>query len=240
MPTSGDEPCSAASPNSESCGTTRSHLTPAPTLTRLAPGSMETPRSSRTSTRSTSSSDPSASALWPVACGATRSPFAPAYSTAAITSLTSRGSATAAGLRSVARLKTRRVASQSGSEGVTTRPVNWQRCEAAFDLSSGRGDPSVSPGPEPVNPERQETRRSLPAWRTPSARDQRARTPLAADTLCRPLRAKEHGDARDDHQDADPALHGHLLVEERLPDQRDQHVAEAVERNDLRELLAAV
>ena len=76
MPTSGDEPCSAASPSSESCGDDAAPLhagadphAPGPGvdggLLELADVDEERVLERRRS----------ASALWPVACGATRSPF---------------------------------------------------------------------------------------------------------------------------------------------------------------------
>jgi hypothetical protein len=52
--------------------------------------------------------------------------------------------------------------------------------------------------------------------------------------------AQEHYHAGHDDEDGHPALQGHPFTKEELPDQRDEHVAEAVERHDLRELLAAV
>lgn len=53
-------------------------------------------------------------------------------------------------------------------------------------------------------------------------------------------RQQDHDHARDDCQDRDPAPQRYPLVEEHLPDHRDQHIAEAVQRYDLGELLAAV
>ena len=70
-----------------------------------------------------SSSAPSGPALWPVACGATRSPCSRAQCTAVATSRSSVGKAMAAGRWSTSRLNAWRAASQSGSPGATTRPV---------------------------------------------------------------------------------------------------------------------
>jgi methionyl-tRNA formyltransferase len=53
-------------------------------------------------------------------------------------------------------------------------------------------------------------------------------------------RLQQHDDPGDDREDADPAPQRDALAQEQLPDQGDQHVAEAVERDDLREILAAV
>jgi methionyl-tRNA formyltransferase len=51
---------------------------------------------------------------------------------------------------------------------------------------------------------------------------------------------QEDHDASDDRGDAEPALYRDALAEEQLSDQRDQDVAEAVQRHDLREVFAAV
>jgi methionyl-tRNA formyltransferase len=53
-------------------------------------------------------------------------------------------------------------------------------------------------------------------------------------------RPQQHDHAGDDHEDADPAPKRDPLAKEEPADQRDQNVAQAVERHDLRELLAAV
>jgi hypothetical protein len=63
MPTSGDEPCSAARPSSESCGTTSRHRAPVPTRTRSALASTETSFSPEVLRMSVSSSEPSGPAL---------------------------------------------------------------------------------------------------------------------------------------------------------------------------------
>ena len=59
MPTSGDEPCSAASPSSESRGDDMLPLTPAPTRTRSRTGVDGDLLEPRTSSRIVSSSEPS-------------------------------------------------------------------------------------------------------------------------------------------------------------------------------------
>ena len=74
MPTSGEEPCRAARPSSESRGVTASHLAPAPTRTRRAAASMRTPVSRDVLTIIVPSSEPSGPALCPVAWAASRRP----------------------------------------------------------------------------------------------------------------------------------------------------------------------
>ncbi len=54
------------------------------------------------------------------------------------------------------------------------------------------------------------------------------------------LMQQEQDHTGDDGQDPDPAPQRHPLVEEHLTDHRDDHVAETVERNDFREVLAAI
>ena len=102
-PTSGAEPASAVSPCSKAFGTTSIQSAPASARARFAVASIVTPRIIEVLSRIVPSSGPSGAALWPVPCGATRSPRAHAASMVAWTSATEAARTTAVGRWSTSR-----------------------------------------------------------------------------------------------------------------------------------------
>ena len=98
MPTSGEEPGSELRPCAWAASASSTESTPASTRAVPAPASTSTPRIRSVLIRIASSSEPRATAPWPVPWPETRSPFSAAKRTTAATSSPLSTKATALGL----------------------------------------------------------------------------------------------------------------------------------------------